>query len=247
MRCANCGKQLPDNAKFCGDCGVKTKKNPKKKKTPLWLRLAVIGAAAIIGTLLGKGMVAPAIAPDAAEETVSNVVVRETISLPQAEYNGADVYQNGVDAYTSFFNERYIVDGSRVSFMLDSFAGVMMIDDFIMKQEIGYKDDIVQELVWTYYYDLSSLSEEEKQTAGSDIQTAFEEMGFGSLDFASVECNVGYQYCRVTIMLKELDNTANLRALANVETVGEAYAGVDYISASKTIAKMPEEGFICKE
>ena len=48
MKCKNCGNEIMDGAKFCPNCGAKTRKKPFYKKWWLWvIAVVIIGAAAV--------------------------------------------------------------------------------------------------------------------------------------------------------------------------------------------------------
>ena len=67
MFCRNCGKELPENTRFCNHCGAAQDSAPAqpvpatKKKT---LTIAIVAAVAVIAVVLGVFVIAPALSGD---------------------------------------------------------------------------------------------------------------------------------------------------------------------------------------
>ena len=205
MFCANCGKELPENAKFCGGCGAETEthqstadaKKPKKekKRTPLWLSLLVL----VIFYLLGRFLVAPAMAEGPEPEEPEY----------QTEYCRL-LYSRNIDAAPKEFEDQ----------SLDYFALVSVDDDEIVdRMEFGYRKDSVREFINTIYYPISELDEAQVAAVDEAMRAEFDE--YAGNGFCSVSYEIGKEYYIITLHFTGLDSSDNVRRLADLGFVEE--------------------------
>lgn len=116
MWCVQCGKQLPDNADFCSECGSKTKKttqtvvNPVKAtqsmpsyKKNIKLRIAlIIAALAILIGLIAiiKGL----LSKEGPAERLINSAIRTA-------FNGTEFSIAGYESYDQYSDDNLYLDG----------------------------------------------------------------------------------------------------------------------------------------
>lgn len=77
MLCKHCGKEIPENSKFCRYCGQAAEPQPicdegKKGKLPLILAVLLVGVVSVLGVRQMKGASAQAAAISAASSTAAS-------------------------------------------------------------------------------------------------------------------------------------------------------------------------------
>ena len=252
MYCPNCGKEIPNDSKFCGSCGAQvrpvaqpqyqqpqyqqpqqqyaqpqqTKK--EKKKNPLWLRI-IIG---LVAFAVGYGAVNALLSSDTKTENKSSVV-----STTQATTE-----KPANPAYEEVFSSRYIVDVDSIIFM-DNECFVQVLDDGMLeKLEYGYKNDVIKEMVNTIYFPVSDYTEDEKTALEDAVKELFAE--YETLESVSLRYNMGTSYFTVVLTITDLDQAENIQLLVELGMMDSA--NVDYISMSKTIDNLTAAGYIQK-
>lgn len=213
MYCKNCGKQNPDNARFCSKCGSPmtpsqltvdpdSSKKPKKKKNKLGavasvlvVLLAVIGGR-FVGTLLAGAFGATGL-PDVEDDGVVStdyamVFSYNGLSTPTTDFFGQDVKTT---AYAIHHGEgmvenlEYVYDKGLVYTMVDTIYVPVGNLDYAAKSEL---DSIMQDNLSEY----TSLSFcDFDVTRGNDHYVY--RMTFFSLD---VESNV-HQLCKTGMIV----------------------------------------------
>ena len=259
MFCSNCGKQIPDNTKFCNYCGAQqqivenTESAPKttvnqpkiadtptqqskkapKKKANIFVILAVVLCAFIIG----KFVIAPSMVSDSGNNGDTG---NQGGQSQQTTNNNSSTVATDNPAYEAIFDDTYIVHFQTFFNMeMENFA--MKKDDGIIAcADYGYKDDVVKQWVETVYIPVSEYTDAQK----AEVETTFKAQ-FASIDALNC-CTVTYKmstnYFTITCTYSNVDQASNYAELYN--------AGVlqtnTFISMSATETSLLGQGFVKK-
>ena len=260
MFCSNCGKQIPDNTKFCNYCGTQqqilenTESAPKttvnqpeiadtptqqskkapKKKANIFVILAVVLCAFIIG----KFVIAPSMVSDSGNN--GDTGNQGGQSQQTTNNNNSSSVDTDNPAYEAIFDDTYIVHFQTFFNMeMENFA--MKKDDGIIAcADYGYKDDVVKQWVETVYIPVSEYTDAQK----AEVETTFKAQ-FASIDALNC-CTVTYKmstnYFTITCTYSNVDQASNYAELYN--------AGVlqtnTFISMSATETSLLGQGFVKK-
>lgn len=204
MFCQKCGKQIPDNTKFCSYCGAQQSVNPasnqqpytapqsspnppQKKKSGVGILVAL--AVVAVAFMLGKSVFAPSMLTDG--DTSGENPDRPSISFPtpppvginEEVLNGSD--QASVQSKTFEINYDGVLN-STVTF--------------------DYQDDTVTRMQGDYYvYDLSVDISSLKQ----DAETAQELIAEYGMQDASVEDSESADGYSMSFYFNNLDQAGN--------------------------------------
>ncbi len=246
MFCSNCGKQIPDNTKFCNHCGaqqssgspaetvaevktdsstVKTSGDNNKKQPKKKANIVVILAAVLCAFLIGKFIIAPG--PQPKHDT--------KFEPPKPSL----VTDNG--DYEAVFEGTYIVHfQSMFNMDMASFA-LKQADGTISCLDYGYKDDIVKQFVETIYIPVSEYDDAQKAELENSTRAEFADIE--ALSCASVTYKMSVNYLTVTCTFSDVDKEENYTELNN--------AGIletdTFISMSETEKVRLNEGFAKKQ
>ena len=240
MYCNKCGKEIPENSKFCGGCGtaVQTKTKPvakkqkkEKKRAPIWVSLLVMAAA----FLIGKFVMAPSMLSEPQQDQGS-YQQEET-----SQSDSAAVSANG--EYSEIFTSRNIVEMPAMFMMLDSaaFAAVDQ-DGIIEKMEFGYKDDVIKEMVNTLYFPISGMDDTEKSALEAMVKENLS--GYLAVDFCTTSYNMGNLYYTVSLHFTDLDVAENIQKMSEFGIL--AGNGADRLSMAQTESNLIAGGYTKK-
>ena len=264
MFCSNCGKQIPDNTKFCNHCGAQqqiventesapktTENQPKiadtptqqpkkapKKKANIFIVLAVVLCAFIIGKFV--------IAPSTVSDTGKNDDTGNYGSQSQQTTNNNNNNNNGSTvnadnpAYEAIFDDTYIVHFQTFFNMeMENFA-IKKDDGTIACADYGYKDDVVKQWVETVYIPVSEYTDAQK----AEVETTFKAQ-FASIDALNC-CVVTYKmstnYFTITCTYSDVDQASNY---AELYSAGILQTNT-FISMSATETSLLGQGFVKK-
>lgn len=222
----------------------------EKKKTPIWVSIAIGLAAFGIAYFI----IAPAISggnnkPD--DGSLQNNNISNNAGSYQENDNnyGADTESTEgkasltiPDTASSEYNE--IFSGHNIvtspAFLRSSkTAAFAYIDStgMIEKMEFGYEGDIIHEFIDTIYIPLSGTG----QTA-QELETSLRNTfgSYESLSFCTVSYSAGTQYYTVTISLKDLDEAENVQLVGDLIDI----SGDGLISFSQTERSLLTRGFV---
>ena len=148
--------------------------------------------------------------------------------------------------YEEIFSSRNIVTSPVLFLGLDSMSFAMADEasGMVEKIDLGYKDDIVNEMVNTVYYPLGEMTDDEKTLFDTTMQEAMS--AYTGLDCCSDSSFVvGSNYYVITITFSDLDNPDNVLML---ETLGliEADSTSGLCSASASEASLTVNGYVKK-
>ena len=246
MYCSNCGKQIPDNTKFCNHCGtqqtavnndaepkvngnqqtvvdvsVQQPKKAPKKKANIFIVLAVV----LCAFLIGKFVIAPSIDPT---------------PEPDPEPSNPSIVTDNGD-YEAVFEGTYIVHFQSM-FNLDtaSFA-LKQADGIISCEDYGYEDDIVKQLVETVYIPVSGYDDAQKAELERTTRAEFADIE--ALSCVSVTYKMSVNYLTVTCTYSDLDKEENYTELYNAGMLNTK----TFISMSETEKDRLNEGFAKKQ
>lgn len=107
--------------------------------------------------------------------------------------------------------------------------------------EVGYRDDIVQEMVNVIYYDVSAMTEEEKMQIMTGVMNL--SVYYGQWDFVTVEFEETEGFFRITLDMKHLEKPENVQGLVQM---GMAQEGAQELRMSLTEANFLLLGYYDK-
>lgn len=236
MLCKNCGKVLPDNTKFCSECGALVEQQtspvqpvqpmqipPKKRKTPFVIGIAVVLVFGLIGNLIARYVIAPSYTDDA----VSAVTPSDSTAS---------------GAYARIFSDRYIVVMPSV-FTTDNYAAYAKVDEngIVYHNEFVYDDNnIVLELFETVYWPVSDYTDEQKEVIKTNIQN-FTSTLPGTV--CTVTYYWGYSYYSCTVKYQNLNNMDNIKLLVENDLVTNDNSLISMSTAEKDLLN---DGFVKK-
>ena len=256
MFCSKCGKEIPEDTKFCSHCGAQqggavsdkpSEKKNGKKKNPKTVILSLVIVLAVY--LLGRCAIAPAMLSDNDDADVGSggqsSLSSEQDYLDDDDDEAVSDNNSSVDnsAYTDIFMSRNIVDMTSIFTSLDTMAFANVSDDgTVEKLEYAYEDDTIWEFVNVVYYPVTEMTEDQKLALDNSMKAncaAMEEA-----DFCTVSYNMGNNYYSVTLHFTDLDKTENIQKLHDFGMLtGE---GVNRISMSETESSLLSGGYVKK-
>lgn len=263
MFCRNCGKEIPDRAKFCTHCGAaqtaarssgptqshqqspvsQPQGKPPKKKNNIFVMFAVILAATFVGQIIGKQM-SKSYMEDA---DVGGPIVEYSQNEPWTEpANDNTGDETGNPKYTQIFSDRCIVHMPAMFFGQDYAAFAKDSEDgTIMNYEMGYKDDVITTLVQTLYMDISGLSDSEVQEMEAIVMKKFASVS--ELDFVTVDSYIGTNYYSVSCKTERLNEEAVMQEAIAYGVIELESSGDDVLmSMSRTESNLLADGFVKK-
>lgn len=235
MFCSTCGKQLPNNTKFCNFCGAQQSVNAAapsvepqtipmadtkkpKKKSNVWIILVVVLVVFFIGKFISSEIVS-------SDETTTAANI--TTTLPKVEIINPEykaVYADtGIVHYKSFFN----METANFATKLDN--GSIIFADY------GYKDDIIKEWTETMYIPIEGYTYSQKAELRTQAEAEF--AVYTSLNCCSVTYNESANYFSVTLEVKNADKP---------ESYGELYAAGAVSSNTPMSMDLTEDDLLSK-
>lgn len=260
MFCSNCGKQIPDNTKFCNHCGAQqqiventesapkttenqqkavdtptqeTKKAPKKKAN-IFIVLAVV----LCAFLIGKFVIAPSMVSDSGKNDGTGN--QGSQSQQTTNNNNSSTVNADNPTYEAIFDDTYIVH-FQTFFNMEMKNFAMKKDDGIIAcADYGYKDDVVKQWVETVYIPVSEYTDAQK----AEVETTFKTQ-FASIDALNC-CVVTYKmstnYFTITCTYSDVDQASNY---AELYSAGILQTNT-FISMSATESTLLGQGFVKK-
>ena len=221
MFCQKCGKQIPDNSKFCNGCGAQiayvassqqTNNNsaPRNGAQQPKKKFSFLGTALVVAVVffLAKGcgyIVGNSYAKSEPKEVEPTISISSTIAIEPAVTNSE---------YSKVFTDRYIVFVPTVFFDLESDCYVQVTEDGLVDhQQFGHKNDIVVEFIETVYVPVEGWSDADKQAYEQTIRETYGNTG---MDFVTLKyVNTSGNYISFALEMKDMDKTENVRAAAD--------------------------------
>ena len=260
MFCSNCGKQIPDNTKFCNYCGgqqqimedtaaaPKTaenqpnavdaqpqaeKKAPKKKANIFIILAVVLGAF-----LLGRFVIAPSMVSDSGKD--NNTRYQGGQTQQTNENNDSPSLEVNNPAYDAIFDGTYIVHFQSF-FNMDMESDAMKKGDgMIACADYGYQDDVVKQWVETVYIPVSEYTDAQKAEIETTMRAQF--ASIDALNCCAVTYNMGTNYFTVTCTYSDVDKAENYGELYNTQILQTN----TFISMSATETNLLAQGFVKK-
>lgn len=258
MFCSNCGKQLPDTAKFCNFCGAQQQEiqnrnsapqatvnqpeiaeappqqPPKapKKKANIFIVLAVV----LCAFLIGKFVIAPSMVSDPGNQTGN----QGSQSQQNTNNMGGSSVNSANPAYDAIFDDTYIVHFQTFFNMeMKSFA-FKQNDGIICCADYGYKDDTVKQWVETMYIPVSEHTDAQKAELENTMKAQFATVE--ALNCCTVTYKMGTSYFTITCTYSNVDQESSY---AELYSAGILQANT-FISMSATESTLLGQGFIKK-
>ena len=260
MFCSNCGKQIPDNTKFCNYCGAQqqiienTDSAPKttvnqpeiadtptqqpkkapKKKANIFIVLAVV----LFASLIGKFVIAPLLVSDSGKNNgVGNQVSQ---SHQTTNNNNSSTVNADNPAYEAIFDDTYIVH-FQIFFNMET-KNFAMEDDKgnIYCADYGYKDDVVKQWVKTVYIPVSEYTDTQKTELENTMKTQFATVD--ALNCCTVTYKMSTNYFTITCTYSDVDQASNY---AELYSAGILQTNT-FISMSATESTLLGQGFVKK-
>jgi len=268
MFCGNCGKQLPEGARFCGSCGAKVLDKPvvgspaattptpaapqkpaNKKKTPLLLRLLIFVVIYGVCYLLGGGIARDFIGTPQATSVPSIILYTPapaatvkpstTFNIKAPEFN----VNLPVASYSKVFSDNGITVTPASFPQMDYSAFAREGEEGIIEHfEIGSKGDKVIRMVETLYVPAHGMSAAEKEQGAKMM---LEKLNTGGLKFVSTSCNTKGDYVSVTLSVKDLDKKKNVQSLSKLGLI-QVSSGATSLSKSQTESNLLKTGYLKK-
>ena len=145
--------------------------------------------------------------------------------------------------YEEVFSSNYIVEAPALFRTAEtcSFA-YAETDGYVEKSEYGYEDDVIMEMVDTYYFPLGDYTQEEADAYATLMKSDFS--AEESLDFCTVTYSTTNNYFIATVKYTDVDDKENLKEMQNVGLLDEG--DFDYLSMEETEKNYLEIGFVKK-
>ena len=259
MFCSNCGKQIPENTKFCNNCGAKqivetkepatkttenqqkidgaqirqTEKAPKKKIN-IFVTLAIV----LCAFLLGKFAIALLMVSDS--DKGNETGNQGSQSQQTTENNGGSSVNSDNSAYEAIFEDAFIVHFQTFFNMdMESFA-LKQEDGIICCADYGYKEDTVKQWVETMYIPVSEYTETQKTELENTMKTQFATID--ALNCCAVTYKMSTNYFTITCTYSDVDKAENYGELYNAQVLQTN----TFISMSATETTLLGQGFVKK-
>ncbi len=261
MFCSNCGKQIPDNTRFCNYCGTeqqivveaapapKTTENQQsvadtqtqapKKKPNKKASILIVLAVVICASLFGKFVIAPLMTPDSGKGNGAGDQGGQSEQTPGNGSGGSSSGSNN-SAYDAIFDGSYIVhfqffaNMEMKNFAMKNNNGIIVCADY------GYKDDVVKQWVETMYIPVSGYSDAQKSEVENTMRAQFASLD--ALKCCAVTYKMGTSYFTITCTYSNVDQSSNYAELYK--------AGIlqtnTFISMSATETTLLGQGFVKK-
>lgn len=255
MFCSKCGKEIPEDTKFCSHCGAQqggaasekpSEKKNEKKKNPKTVMLSLVVMLAVY--LLGRFAISPAMLSDEDDTDIgssnpSNVTADQDLSEDKEDTESDNNSATGSSAYSDIFMSRNIVDMTSIFTTLDTMAFASADNEGnVEKLEYAYENDTIKEFVNVVYYPITDMTEDQKLALDNSMKANFATME--EADFCTVSYNMGNNYYSVTLHFTDLDVAANIQKLHDFGMLtGE---GANKISMSETERNLLAGGYVKK-
>lgn len=233
MFCRNCGKQNPDGAKFCSDCGRNlsiepvhqvppVQKAPKKGNLLQRILAGVVSfvVASLVGTMIaGSFTSAPDVEPSsgAPSQAYSNLFWNNGANVPESDFAGQGL--------------------KTVSYAIHHGEGLMENMEYV------YEDGYVLAFIDSIYvpiYHLDDASRAELNTVMQSNLSTYTSLSFCQL--SSYEDNGFYVY---KLIFTDLDEKENVRQLSHTDiiSVPEGKSEVSRIGIKQTEDSLLASGY----
>ena len=260
MFCSNCGKQIPDNTKFCNHCGAQqqivgnTESAPKttvnqpeiadtptqqpkkapKKKANIFIVLAVVLCAFIIG----KFVIAPSMVSDSGNN--GDTGNQGTQSQQTTNNNSGSSVDSANPDYDAIFDDTYIVHFQTFFNMEMKNFALKQDDGIICCADYGYEDDTVKQWVETMYIPVSEYTDAQKTELENTMKTQFATVE--ALNCCAVTYKMSTNYFTITCTYSDVDQASNY---AELYSAGILQTNT-FISMSATETTLLGQGFVKK-
>lgn len=269
MFCSNCGKEIPDNTKFCNYCGAQQKTaadqqppaTQEKQQPPKKFKNLLITAVVVVcAFLIGKFVIAPSMTtdtpkdsestktPSQSQQTVStpNIAPSTTTDTPKESESTKSPTQSQQTVGTSNPDYMSILAEAWIVHIPDFF--LMDTESFVSKQEgdtiycidYGCEGDLVKQWVETLYIPIFEYTDAEKTELENEARALFAEID--ALSCCTVSYKMSKNYFTVKATYSDVDKEENYTALYEAEVL-ETNAK---ISVSASEKKLLAEGFVKK-
>lgn len=258
MFCSNCGKQIPDNTKFCNHCGTqqqiventesapKTTENQQKiadtptqqpKKTPKKkANIFIVLAVVLCAFLIGKFVIAPSMVSGPDDDTGN----QGSQSQQSTENNSGSSVDSTNPAYDAIFDDTYIVHFQTFFNMEMKIFALKQDDGIICCADYGYKDDVVKQWVETMYIPVSEYTDTQKTELENTMKTQFATID--ALNCCAVTYKMSTNYFTITCTYSDVDKAENYGELYNAQVLQTN----TFISMSATETTLLGQGFVKK-
>ncbi len=236
MLCSKCGKQIPNETKFCNHCGAEQKtadtstnqpENAPKKNSNIIIVLVI----ALCAFFIGKFVIAPSFSSDSDNDTSNQVSQSQLIDNNGGASNptyDAIFDGTGIVHWQTFFGM------NTKSFAFKNDEGNILCADY------GYTDDVVKEYVETLYFPISEYTEAEKTELQNVKKSQF--AAVDALNCCTVTYKMGTYYFSVTCTYTDVDKAENYSELYNAQILESN----TWISMSAMERSLLNQGFVKK-
>ncbi|MDO4343603.1 MAG: zinc ribbon domain-containing protein [Eubacteriales bacterium] len=265
MFCPKCGKEIPDDALFCGSCGARlaqsgpqpsaarsgrqespkpAKQVKKKRKNSIFITILVVAAATAVGQGVGK-MMAGSYVKD--RPSASVLLSTEGSGTAGSDAGSAADTQTAAGQsednpeYMKIFSDRYIVKGPLVT--LGDTASYAKVDEdgSVHCLDFAYHDDVITMFQETIYTELAT-AEVDGQTLDDGMREYFSK--YDSLGILTYDSNIGATYHRFTYKVDNLDDPEILKKAEDSGLLTTTGENGGLMSMDLTHASMMEQGYV---
>lgn len=255
MFCSSCGKQIPDNTKFCSHCGAQQqiaaeadpapktamdqfaaqtqepKKAPKKKANTF-----VVLAVVLCAFLLGKFVIAPSMVSDSDKNTGN----QGGQSQQMTNNNGGSSANAANAAYEAVFDGTNIVHFQNFFNMENANYALKLDNGTVCCSDYGYKDNVVKQWVETMYVPVSGYTDTQKTELENSMKTQFATVD--ALNCCAVTYKMSTNYFTITCTYSNVDQASNYAELYNAGILETK----TFVSMSATETTLLGQGFVKK-
>lgn len=256
MFCPNCGKEIPENTKYCNNCGLPVENNTASEAAPDNTQQPDAQQTNTSNySSMETHYVPPVIPKKKSKAPIIIAIVIAAVVLVSVIFGIAyaviedigDVLEESEthDQYEELFND-YGIDDIDSDFG-DYKTASYVIDDYdgtVDKMEFAYKSDKVIIMKETIYIPLSLYSNEEIPELDTKMRDVYDELIEG-YDFCSVDYDMDDDYYKITLTFNDLDNVENVQVMSKLGFIEESLM-VRYISMSSTDEGLLEQGYFRK-
>ncbi len=177
-------------------------------------------------------------------------ITKDVISNPEfttsEELDISDYVDEAVTdlTYEEIFSSHNIIDSPAFFMTKESCAFAYAdTDGYVEKSEYGYEDDVIIEMVDTYYYPIGEYDEEQAKSYMDFVKAEFK--ADEELSCCTVTYNTTSSYFIVTEKYTNVDKAETLEELEQAGLITSDYE-VDYLSMEQTEQDYLDRGFVKK-
>ncbi|MBQ8539269.1 MAG: zinc-ribbon domain-containing protein [Ruminococcus sp.] len=215
---------------------------PKKTSTGCIVGIIIGIVVFVIAIVTITGILGFVVAKDVMNDTVSDFSSYSDFSDYTTDYEFDDDVVTGL-TYEEIFETNYIVEVPAV-FLTEETCSLAYAepDGYVEKSEYGFENDVIIEMVDTYYFPIDGYTKEEADAYATLTKGEFK--AEESLSFCTVTYSQTADYFIATVKYKDVDDKKNLKAMYEAGLLDDG--DIDYLSMEETEINYLADGFVKK-